>query len=201
MDWNKWAAIGQLAGAVGTFAAVLTSLYLSRRAERPKLKLIAGVRLIVDPDADGDFPKVIDTTVRNAGTLTAHVSQYGWRTGRWRFKWPNWLARQHAIQQPGQLGLSFDPPFELPPGQRRTTLLGYDNFMHWIGEKKGEPFFARVWPVLGLRRTAVWTVAYLESGVSIIARVEPDLAEDLFQAEARRLAQLKPNASGGESNG
>jgi hypothetical protein len=201
-DWNRWAAIGQLAGAIGTFAAVITSLYLTLRAERPKLRLTAGVRLVIDVQAEGEFPKVIELTVRNAGSLTAHISQFGWQTGRWPLKSPAWLARQYAVQQPGELGAGTDPPYELPPGQRRSTILDFGNFLGWIRRKKGPPFFARAWPGLGVRRTSIWIVAFLESGVSIKARVEPDFADDLLQAEVQRMAGARRSqiVDGGEAN-
>lgn len=184
-DWNKWAAIGQLAGAAASFAAVVTSLYLAKRAEKPKLILRAGQRIILSPGATGPAPEVIDITIRNAGVLTAHISQFGWRAGRWPFKRPLWAIRQVAIQLPGDMGLGTHTPFELPPGQRRTMIINQENFMSWLAEKKGEPFFARQWPLLGLRRTPIWVVAHLENGLTIRSRVERELAEALYQAERR----------------
>ena len=44
-DWNKWAAIGQLAGAIASIAAVFTALYLAKRGERLFLAHIGHPRL------------------------------------------------------------------------------------------------------------------------------------------------------------
>lgn len=39
MDWNEVAAIGQCAGAVATFVAVVVSLYLSKNNRRSKVRI------------------------------------------------------------------------------------------------------------------------------------------------------------------
>jgi hypothetical protein len=192
--WSRIASIGQILGALGTFLAVLVSLYLARRGEKPKLSLRATIGVLINPGEEGPFPRIIDITVRNKGVLNAHVSQYGWQTGVWRFKWPSWLARQFAVQNAGQTGLGVDPPFELPPGQRRTTVLDHHNFLDGIAEMAGEPFFARRLPLIGLRPTPIYVVAHLESGMSVKAPVDSALARALFEVESRRaaMAAAKP---------
>jgi hypothetical protein len=184
--WTKWSAIAQILAAVGTLAAVVVSLYLARRGEKPKLVLTAGIRLVITPGEEGPFPRIVDITVRNKGVLSAHISQYGWQTGVWRLKWPSWLARQRAVQNPGLTGYGVDPPFELPPGQKRLSALDYDNFLEGIEGMSGDPFFARRWPLIGLRPTPAYIVAYLESGITIKAPVESDFASALFETECRR---------------
>ncbi|MEO5611369.1 MAG: hypothetical protein ABIT68_01195 [Sphingomicrobium sp.] len=185
LDWNKWAAIGQLVGAAGTFAAVVLSPYLARRAEKPKLNLSAGIRIIIAQGNEPPYPEVIDLTLRNIGSLTTHISQFGWQTGRWPFSHPRWAIRQYAIQMAGDTGMGTNPPYELPPGQRRTSILDHDQFFDGLQQKRGV-FFARNWPMLGLIRTPIWVVAHLESGVLIRERVERDLARALFEAEASK---------------
>ena len=189
--WTKWAAIGQVLGAFGTFAAVAVSLHLARRSEKPKLLLTCGIRLIIDPmQAHGESrPQVIDITVRNQGLITAHVSQYGWETSRSPFKWPTWASKQFAIQMPGLTGLGKDPPVEVKPGTRQSTILDFQNFKDGIMGKSGKPLFARKWPIFGLRSTAVYIVAHLESGLSIKHRVESDLEKELYEIEFDRTRQ------------
>lgn len=191
--WTKWSAIGQILGAAGTFAAVVVSLHLARRAEKPKLKLECGVRVIIDPlyQGKGPRPRVVDITARNYGHLTAHISQYGWQTGLWFLKWPNWLTKQFAIQIPGDTGLGTNPPLELAPGTRRSSILNLTQFIDGIKKKTGEPFFARRWPIFGLRPTSIYVVAHLESGVTIRQRVEKVFEKVLFEAEAERLKELE----------
>lgn len=198
--WTKWSAIAQILAAIGTLAAVVVSLYLARRGEKPKLVLTAGIRLIISPGEEGPFPRIVDITVRNKGVLSAHVSQYGWQTGVWRLKWPSWLARQYAVQNAGQTGHGVDPPFELPPGQRRSSVLDYENFLNGIEGMSGAPFFARNWPLFGLRPAPTYIVAYLESGLSIKAAIESGLAKALFEAErnrARKSAAAPSDPPGG----
>ena len=181
--WSKWAAIGQIVGALGTFAAVITSLYLSRRSEKPRLKVDAGVRMLIGHGSKKPYPEYISITVRNVGTQTAHVTQFGWRTGLWKFSWPAWLKVQHAIQTPGMLGIGEDPPFVVPPGTKRDTILDKKQFIEGIAKKSGGPFFARDWPIFNRRPTAIYIVAHLESGMSVSARVEENLEHELFAAE------------------
>ena len=181
--WSKWSAIGQIVGALGTFAAVITSLYLSRRSEKPRLKVDAGIRMLIGQGSTKPYPEYISITVRNVGTQTAHVTQFGWRTGLWKFSWPAWLKIQYAIQTPGMLGIGEDPPFVVPPGTKRDTILDKKHFFEGIAKKSGGPFFARDWPFLNRRRTAIYIVANLESGMSVSARVEESLEHQLFVAE------------------
>jgi hypothetical protein len=181
-----------LLGAAATLAAVIVSLYLALRSEKPRLKLSAGISLVIGDGDEPPYPQIIDLTVRNFGSLTAHVSQYGWQTGTWRWKWPDFLARQHAIQIPGATGYGKNPPFELAPGKRETSILNFDNFIEGISKKAGPPFFARKWPLLGLRPTPVYVVAHLESGLSLKEPVQSELAKQLFNAEQARAEREVP---------
>ena len=190
--WTKWSAIGQIAGAFGTFAAVITSLYLSRRGEKPRLNICAGVRILISQGSTKPYPEYVSITVRNVGTQTAHVTQFGWRTGLWKWKWPAWLKRQHAIQTSGMLRISEDPPFVVPPGTKRDTMLNKELFLESIANKSGGPFFAKDWPVLRRRPTAIFIVAHLESGISVSARVEDELADELFAAERKAISAQTP---------
>lgn len=194
-DWNKWAAIGQIAGALGSFAAVATALYLARREERPKLRLNAGIRIIIGHGDGPPYPEFVVVTIRNTGLTTAHINQFGWRTGSWRFSRPKWLTRQFAVQTPGQTGMGFDPPYEVPPGQSRSTFLRMPDFLAGIEKKKGPSFFAREWPRLGVRRTSIFVTVHLESGITVVTLVEKDLVERLWNAEKKRSFALSKNES------
>ena len=193
IDWNKWAAIGQIAGAVGSFAAVATALYLARREERPKLRLTAGIRISIGQGDLAPYPEFVVITVRNIGLTTAHLNQFGWQTGAWRFSKPKWLARQYAVQTTGQTGMGFNPPYEVPPGQSRSTFLRLPDFVAGIKTKKGKAFFAREWPKLGTRETPIYVTAHLESGMTVSALVEKSLAEKLWNAEKERSSTPPPD--------
>lgn len=190
--WTKWSAIGQIVGAIGALAAAIVALYLARRSEKPRVKLSAGVRSVFQAGDEPPFPQIISLTIRNQGLTTAHVSQWGWRTGFWPLHWPAWARRQYAIQNCGTTDLGTDPPFELAPGTRQVTILDHDNFIEGIQEKSGSAFFARNWPVFGLRPTPIFVVAHLESGLSVQARAEPELQKVLFETEQRAKRKVPP---------
>jgi hypothetical protein len=153
VDWDKWAAIGQIAGALGTFLAVLTSLYLARDSIRPKLALRAGIRIVIEAGAQEPFPKLIVFEVRNVGMRDVYVDQIGWRVGRWPFRWPAWLTSGFAVQTFGTVFESTNPPFALAQGRRATSMLQFEQTIRNIHGRHGErPLFAKLWPVIGIRR-------------------------------------------------
>lgn len=47
MFWEKVSAIGQVAGAIATFMAVVISLYIARGGRVPRLSLKVGERLTI----------------------------------------------------------------------------------------------------------------------------------------------------------
>jgi hypothetical protein len=188
VDWEKWAAIGQIAGALGTFLAVLTSLYLARDSIRPKLSVSAGIRIVIEAGAQEPFPKIIVFDVRNLGMRDVYVDQIGWRVGRWPFRRPDWLARGFAVQTFGTVLESTNPPFALAQGRRVTSMLQFEQTIRNINNRDGDrPFFAKVWPIIGIRRSPVFAQVHLSSGETIKARVEKDLERALFEAEAEKL--------------
>ena len=187
IDWDKWAAIGQIAGALGTFFAVLTSLYLARDSIRPKLSVNAGIRIIIEAGAQEPFPKLIVFDVRNVGMRDVYVDQIGWRVGRWPFRKPYLLARGFAVQPFGTVLESTNPPFALAQGRRVTSMLQFEQTISSIKKRHGDsPFFAKVYPIMGIRRSPVFVQVHLSSGETIKARVEKDLESALFDAEKEK---------------
>ena len=86
--------------------------------------------------------------------------------------------------------MGHETPYEVPPGQSRSTFLRMADFLASVEEKKGRALFAKEWPRFGLRHTPIYVVAHLESGISISALVEKDLAERLWGAEQKRAATV-----------
>lgn len=190
IDWTKWSAIGQIAGAAGTFAAVITSLWLAVRSGRPRLRISCGIRIVIESGSEAPFPELIQVDIRNVGQQDAHVEQIGWRTGRWRLRYPKWLRQQHAIQLFGNVLDSANPPFVIPVGQRRTALLDLPQSLENILARSGdEPFFARKWPLLGMRSTAIYAVVFLANGQKRSARVERNLELRLLSGERAKADQ------------
>lgn len=183
--WAKVAALGQVAGAVATLAAVIVSLWIAFRGKRPRLRLVVGERLIIGAMTDEDL-RVLMFSVINAGQRPVHISGVGWRTG-W-FPWgPRFLRSQSAVQVTGSLPYGKQPPYELQPGAEQASYALLENVLDNTRQMSGRPFFARVWPLVGLQPTRIRGYAYTADGYSFLVRVENDLAGKLAGAEAQRL--------------
>ena len=188
--WTKVGAISQAAAAIGTFIAVVVSLWLATYGRRPRLKLTVGERLIMGGGQDD--VRLLMFSVANAGERPVFVRGIGWRTG-W-FRWgPAFLKRQFAVQLSGGVPQSKEPPYELAPGASAETYMLMDNILEWTRKKSGSPFFTRMWPVLGRRTTAIWGYAYTADGATIHARVETPLFLKLVKAETEGVPAEQAN--------
>jgi len=178
--WTIVAAVGQVAGAVATFAAVLVSLYLATSARKPRVKLRVGERLIIGGGVDDQ--RVLMFSVANVGERNVHVRTLGWRTGRLRWG-PQWLKRQAAVQLTGGVIGGTDPPYELLPGAEISSHAEMGNILTYCRERNDRPFFTCDIPWLGRRRTAVRAFISTADGYVIHVRPERALLDALVQAE------------------
>lgn len=197
-DWTMWSAIGQLAAAVATVAAVIASLYIANQGTKSRLKVTTGVRLIIIPGQTAPYPEIISIDVRNTGIRDVHVDQIGWRAGKWPFAYPSWLSRSFAVQQFDTVPESQNPPFHLPPGRRATAMLRLDQSIENIMARSGdEPLFAKKWPFRGISRTPIFVTVFLASGEVIHARVEKGLEDKFLAGEIAKfenaIAQQPPS--------
>jgi hypothetical protein len=122
--WTKVAALGQVGGAVATFAAVVVALWIARSERRAHIKAHAGLRITFAGDGS-PFEDAISIGITNDGLRSVRISSIGWRTG-WLRHGPKWLKFQYAYQKfdhPVSLMTGPGPPFDLGPGQERTLLL------------------------------------------------------------------------------
>lgn len=179
--WTKLAAIGQLLGAVATFAAVVVSLWIALSERRPKLKVKAGERLTIG----GGLPeqRLLMISITNVGQRVAQVRTVGWQSGHWPWQWPNFLRRQNAVQMPGDTGLGQDPPFVIEPGQEISVYLDLDHYLARIKEQDRDPMFSRTWPLLGLIPAKAWVLAATAEGRTARGPVEKPLMRLLVEAE------------------
>lgn len=173
--WEKVAALGQVAGAIATFAAVCVSLWLARSERRAHVRARAGLRMIFAGDGS-PFEDVISVQVTNHSLRSARISSVGWRTG-WMKYGPRWLAFQHAVQKfdrPISSISSPRPPFDLGPGQEVTFYLSPEPF-----KKGGEwrnSFFNRHFPWRQNPSPAkICTVVSIVASKAVVTRVERSL--------------------------
>ena len=76
--WAKLSAIGQIAGAIATFSAVVVTLYLTRVERRIRIKVSAKLSQIVTQE--GAVP-VLSISVENIGLRKAKVEGLYWMGG------------------------------------------------------------------------------------------------------------------------
>lgn len=182
--WTIIAAVGQVAGAVATFAAVVVSLCLATSARKPRVKLRVGERLIIGGGVDDQ--RVLMFSVANIGERNVHVRTLGWRTGRLRWG-PEWLKRQAAVQLTNGAPHGTSPPYELLPGAEISSHAEMENILTYCRERADSPFFTRDVPWFGRRRTAVRAFISTADGYVIHVQPERTLIDALVQAEKEAL--------------
>lgn len=142
--WTIVAAIGQVAGAVATAVAVITSLWIALSERRVRLRVTSGLRLMFVGDGTPGIGLVV-VSITNSGYRRARISAVGWETGwsRNRFA-PAWLAKQYAVQQPGHG--SPRPPFDLEPGENKLLFIRVSDFRRPGRAEVEDDFFRRHLP-------------------------------------------------------
>ena len=99
-DEETWKFINTFApwlAALGTLAAVATSLYLARRADRVTLEVRVGVRLLmVKGGGSGHGTELIWVNVTNLGRRAATLTNLCWRPVPWRKAGFGWHAPENA---------------------------------------------------------------------------------------------------------
>lgn len=169
--WTKAAAIGQIAGALATLAAVLVSLWVVLSERRESIRLSVGRRIIIG----GGAPeiRVVSFEVVNTGVRPISVSGFGWRSG-WLRRGPEELLYRWAIQTP-DVGLpSQNPPFNLEPGHKASFLIRLDRFED-SREAEQEQFGRREIPLLGSSAPKICGTMYTSRGTRVIVRIEKEL--------------------------
>ncbi len=114
----------QILGVVGTWiaglsttAAVLVSLWLTRRSSKPRLNCNVGIKTVHRPERSG-FPddKWVAFEVTNIGDRTATINSVGWRIGK-----SSWLPGKkkqnfrYVKLSPSSLSIQF--PFKIDYGE------------------------------------------------------------------------------------
>ena len=135
-EWELYNSFSNWVAAIATLSAVLVSLYLARRAARPRAKVSVGLRVIVGSGGKGAYPEVIVFRIVNIGDRVIRVTNIGWQLGLFK--------KRYAIQLYDPL-LSSALPIELSHGQEASwtvpTDFGDDPWRISFAKKMMEPYF------------------------------------------------------------
>lgn len=120
-----WNAAGTWVAGIATFAAVLVSLHLSRRNERVRLKVFAGLRDVIR--GDGTPPEEhLNIGVTNLGDRSVTVNTVGWAVGKRKQK-------RYCIQTvSGPWSAQY--PIELQHGKHVSFMVSFNHTPTWLSE-------------------------------------------------------------------
>src|SRR6266853_1603802 len=120
-----WVAIGTWAAGLGTLAAVIVALQLSRRVEKVRLKVHVGLRLVILGDGS-PFQRHLGMSVTNLGERPVTINSVGWAVGKWK-------ARRFAIQ-PLSGPHTDQYPIELAYGKCENFMVSFLATPNWPRE-------------------------------------------------------------------
>lgn len=164
---------GTWLSGVGALLAVVTALYLARMERTVRLKVSAGLRLIVTPGEE-QTPEVVDITVVNVGERPVVITNVLWRWGI--------LRRHYAVQVTGSPMDSLQILQRLDPGHRGSFYieLNPDDQENWARRfaKNMPKHFRHIW----LRRLQIGIATAV--GVTRWSSVEGTLREKLSESNA-----------------
>lgn len=200
LTWTQVAAIGQVASAIATSAAVILTLVIVMSERSIRLRLTAGLRLLIAGDGSPAVD-VISISIVNLGQRVARIESVGWRTGWLKQQWPEFLARQYAMQNASVMPGFDNPPFALEPGQKKTIGVLVSAFAQGM-PPDGHDLFTRQFPWSRTRRAAnICVIAYEVTGRLKVAKVERSLADFLATGKIERGAARFNERSGGTGEG
>ncbi len=125
-DTETWKFINTFApwlSAIGTLIAVIVTIYLSRKDKTVKLKVGAGVRMMIGDDFMGE-PKYLTIYITNVGLRETKVTSIGWKVG--------YFKKQYAVQGVINDGFSSKLPIKLNDGEEAHYHIPLDKATNWI---------------------------------------------------------------------
>jgi hypothetical protein len=186
MNFTKetWLFINTFAdwfSAVGTIAAVITSLYLARAQERVKLRLYSGHRLLLAtgrPDLRSEYVLV---SVTNLGHRAVTITGIGWKSGIFR--------KKYGVQTTSSDGLSSTIPIQIADGHEAKWFIPLRKEVGWLSDFC-QHFLLPSWRI---RLFSLRVQVFTSIGRTFDVRVERGLRKIMAQ-ECRRLLQSKEKA-------
>lgn len=187
MDKETWEFINSFApwlSALGTIAAVITSLYLARRGDRITLKVTLGIRQVAVQGGGPEHGReLVWLNVTNLGRRAATITQLYWRPAPWRKRGAIWLAPQNVYSSPF--------PITLVDGQTANYTLLVEEFCANFGDYARE-VFSGIRGVLRLRMLRIYV--YTSTGDAFKQKPEKPLKK-LFRTLAEEPRKSKSKAA------
>lgn len=115
--------IGTWVAGIATLSAVLVSLHLARRSERLRLKVTAGLRLIIAGDGS-PAEEHVEIRVVNLGDRVVTVNTVGWRVGK--------RKEARFCIQPVSGTWTQDYPKQLAHGETGSFLVSFKATPNWM---------------------------------------------------------------------
>jgi len=178
-EWQFINSFSNWIAAIGTVAAVITSLYLARASQKLRLRVYAGHRIIVGGKRKESYPEFLAIGAINKGSRIATIDNVGWRVGFFR--------KRHMIQIVTGGSMSSPLPVTLGDGGTAQWLVPLDLEDNWV-ERFSRDFLLPHWRLTLLTvRLRVFTTV----GVAFEARLEGGLRKKFAQECKRQLALRK----------
>lgn len=169
--WTKISALGQLAGAIATFLAVIVSLYVVVTDGHEAIKLVVGQRRIVGGEIDLD---VISFEITNVGARPFVINTIGWRTG-WFKRGPKSLRHKWGIQLGDNSMFSTPLPHLLQQGESASVTIPTAIFFKNNSKDKSLFHPRKIFRYINVG-TNMCGIVNTALGTAKIVRVEKDLS-------------------------
>jgi hypothetical protein len=122
-QWELYNSFAVWLSAIGTLAAVITSLYLAKYKSKPRAKLHTAIVSLIEPGAGDNYPEFLVIRIVNTGDRNIMVTQIGWRTGLFK--------KRFAVQMFDHTNSS-PIPIELLHGHEAQWFIPLDNKEAWF---------------------------------------------------------------------
>lgn len=120
-----WNAVGTWLAGIATFGAVVVSLHLARRSEKVRLKVFAGLRMVVRGDGSPS-EEHLNIGITNIGDRPTTITTVGWAVGSGK-------QRRHCIQ-PVSGDWTAQYPIELAHGKTANFMVSFTHTPNWLTE-------------------------------------------------------------------
>jgi hypothetical protein len=117
-----WNAIGTWLAGIATFAAVVASLHLARRADSIRVQANVGIRLIFAGDGS-PAEEHVGISVVNIGNRPVTINSIGWRVGKGK--------KARFCIQPVYGQYSHQYPKQLAHGEQASFLVSFKTMPDW----------------------------------------------------------------------